>query len=148
MSWINISIVRSSQVKDLELDTHEWGDYTIVADYLIDEDEQDNDGEQDTSGPALYQIHIRQNTLSRASAAAPKLRSASDVLSRLRWDPDFSSSGYVVGYEDRFLGLERLTLRNERRSKLMKSLFLSIESYISRTRTIMLSFGRGKQGPI
>jgi uncharacterized protein (UPF0248 family) len=32
------------------------------------------------------------------------LRSAADVISRLRWDPDLDVSDYVVGYVDRFRG--------------------------------------------
>ena len=33
-----------------------------------------------------------------------------DVLNRLRWDPNIDSSDYIVGYEDRFRGTKELSL--------------------------------------
>ena len=39
-----------------------------------------------------------------------KLRPASDVLSRLRWDPEVDSSDFVVIYLDRFTGFKEISL--------------------------------------
>jgi uncharacterized protein (UPF0248 family) len=41
-----------------------------------------------------------------------KLRPASDVLNRLRWDPHLNSEEYIVGYEDRFLGALEIDLES------------------------------------
>ncbi|KAI9831949.1 MAG: hypothetical protein M1826_002677 [Phylliscum demangeonii] len=40
----------------------------------------------------------------------PKLRSARDVLHRLRWDESFADDTYIVGYEDRFRGVLEVAL--------------------------------------
>ena len=39
-----------------------------------------------------------------------KLRTAADVMNRLRWDPGLDSGDYVVGYEDRFVGAQEKAL--------------------------------------
>ncbi|KAJ2898287.1 uncharacterized protein MKZ38_004012 [Zalerion maritima] len=41
---------------------------------------------------------------------AGKFRTSADVINRLRWDPGLDSSDYLVGYEDRFLGIMERSL--------------------------------------
>ena len=38
----------------------------------------------------------------------PKLRSAEDILSRLRWDPSIDLAQYIIGYLERFEGIKEL----------------------------------------
>ena len=38
----------------------------------------------------------------------PKLRTASDVLERLRWDPGFETSHFSIGYLERFDGIKEM----------------------------------------
>lgn len=39
-----------------------------------------------------------------------KLRPVQDIISRIRWDPSLSVSDFVVGYEDRFVGIKEIEL--------------------------------------
>jgi MJ1316 RNA cyclic group end recognition domain len=80
---------------------------------------------------------------------AGKLRTSSDVFNRLMWDPSISKEEYVIGYEDRFLGIKEGSLASWKREVEDESFvsaegsttclprspsfsrFLSIVSYIS-----------------
>ena len=52
-------------------------------------------------------IDIKEEISTQSSA---KLRPASDVLSRLRWDPEVDSGDFVVIYLDRFAGFKEISL--------------------------------------
>lgn len=52
-------------------------------------------------------IDIKEEVSTRSST---KLRPASDVLSRLRWDPEVDSDDFVVVYLDRFTGFKEISL--------------------------------------
>ena len=45
-----------------------------------------------------------------STQTSTKLRPASDVLSRLRWDPEVDSGDFVVVYLDRFAGFKEISL--------------------------------------
>lgn len=108
-TWIDISIVKSSEVRDLRTDETEWGDY--IPDIESDSDYEDEDAE---TAPTTHKLSLRSvpqaGSPISAEGARSKLRPASDVLSRLRWDPQLSPSDYIVGYEDRFLGAQEMSL--------------------------------------
>jgi uncharacterized protein (UPF0248 family) len=38
------------------------------------------------------------------------LRPAQDVISRINWDPSLSAEAFVIGYEDRFVGVKEIEL--------------------------------------
>jgi uncharacterized protein (UPF0248 family) len=64
--------------------------------------------EEDTELPKLP---LRSKPASTsAPVSATKLRPASDVLNRLRWDPNLNPADYIIGYEDRFLGAKETSL--------------------------------------
>jgi len=46
---------------------------------------------------------------------AGKLRTSSDVFNRLMWDPNISKEEYIIGYEDRFLGIREGSLASWKR---------------------------------
>lgn len=46
---------------------------------------------------------------------AGKLRTSSDVFNRLMWDPNISKEEYIIGYEDRFLGIKEGSLASWKR---------------------------------
>ncbi|KAF2122011.1 hypothetical protein BDV96DRAFT_562792 [Lophiotrema nucula] len=111
--WIGISLAKSSEVKNLTLDAREWGEY--MADFDLDSDDEDEDAEEfdDTEElPATRKLAVRRAPSSSTSipVSGAKLRPASDVLNRLRWDPTLDPSDYIVGYEDRFLGAKETSL--------------------------------------
>jgi uncharacterized protein (UPF0248 family) len=111
-SWIGISLVKPSDVRDLRLDTRDWGDYESNLDEESDDELEVEGNQDDDESPASHKLPAR--TAPSSSTATPvstnKLRPASDVLNRLRWDSNLDPSEYIVGYEDRFLGAKEMSL--------------------------------------
>jgi uncharacterized protein (UPF0248 family)/2'-5' RNA ligase/endonuclease/exonuclease/phosphatase family metal-dependent hydrolase len=109
VTWIGISLVKPSEVGTLRLDGREWGDY--IPD--LDEDSEDEDPE-DPLEPAPLPARKLPVRAAAANTSIPvsttKLRPASDVLHRLRWDPNLDPGDFIVGYEDRFLGAKETSL--------------------------------------
>ncbi|KAI4691866.1 hypothetical protein J4E81_007393 [Alternaria sp. BMP 2799] len=109
-SWIDASLVRSSDVKGLRLDDREWGVYAMDIDSDSD-DEEDVDEDLEDADETKPQRTIPQHPKpTSAPLSRTKLRPASDVLNRLRWDPSLDPSDYIIGYEDRFLGAKETGL--------------------------------------
>ncbi|KAJ1331739.1 poly(A) polymerase [Microdochium nivale] len=119
--WMSASISSQKDLGDLRLDDREWGEYTIGEDD-DDEDEDEEDEEDEFDDDELSDEHTSRSNKKRGGgkgsskplpsrpAYEGKFRSSADVMSRLRWDPDLDSSEYVVGYEDRFLGVRERAL--------------------------------------
>jgi uncharacterized protein (UPF0248 family) len=104
-SWVDATVASQSAVRGLHVDTS-----VLVVEDLYDEDEDDDENltldineayTPDDEGPQ-QRLPIRTRT--QTSSPAPRLRPASDVLSRLRWDANIDIDDYIVGYDDRFLG--------------------------------------------
>ncbi|WPJ61484.1 hypothetical protein SMAC4_01794 [Sordaria macrospora] len=121
-SWMSASVVRRSELGNLQLDTrNDW-----VGEYTPGEDESDSDAEDDEEEDASFLEDLDEATPKKKKGKnkkttedqqqpprqdpGPKLRSAADVMNRLRWDSAIDSSEYVVGYEDRFLGVKERAL--------------------------------------
>ncbi|KAF1946437.1 Poly(A) polymerase type 3 [Clathrospora elynae] len=105
--WVDVSLRKRSEVKGLRLDDREWHDYVAGI-------EPDSDDEEDIDGnledledldtlKSQHAIPERPKSTSTPMSTT-KLRPASDVLNRLRWDPSLDPSDYIIGYEDRFSG--------------------------------------------
>lgn len=96
----------------MHLDTREWGEYAAELDSDSD-DEEDLDDLSDEASKSFTQ-NKRLPRLKPTSTSMPvsssRLRPASDVLNRLRWDPNLDPSEYIIGYEDRFLGPKEIGL--------------------------------------
>ncbi|KAI1881385.1 hypothetical protein JX265_000211 [Neoarthrinium moseri] len=108
-SWMSASVVNQSQIGDLKLDHREWGEYTLGDDEEEDdEDEEILDATEDYS-EADSSTSRKKKAIEKELPARPaysgKFRSSADVINRIRWDPNMDSSDYIVGYEDRFLGI-------------------------------------------
>ncbi|ORY09756.1 Poly(A) polymerase type 3 [Clohesyomyces aquaticus] len=111
--WVGVSLAKPSNVSSFQLDAREWGDYEADVDEDSDEDEDAEDTPEDLEDdkPAAKKVAIRQGPAHTTKpVSSSKLRPASDVLNRLRWDPDLNPSDYIVGYEDRFLGAKETSL--------------------------------------
>lgn len=111
MSWVDVSLTteHAVRVQRLRLDDREWGDYAMeIEPDSDDEDELDDlDGEE----VELPKLPIRAKPTSTSTpVSTAKLRPASDVLNRLRWDPNLDPTDYIIGYEDRFLGAKETSL--------------------------------------
>lgn len=111
-SWIGVDLVKPREVKDLRLDDRKWGDFMPDPDADSDEEDEIEESMDETDDlNARAKLPIRQRTpQSNAPVSTSKLRPASDVLHRLRWDPNLDPSEYIVGYEDRFLGAKETSL--------------------------------------
>jgi uncharacterized protein (UPF0248 family) len=102
--WINVSLAKPNEVKALRLDDREWGDYTTGMEPDSD-DEEELDEDLDDLDAVKPERALSQRPKSTSTPlSTTKLRPASDVLHRLRWDPSLDPSDYIIGYEDRFLG--------------------------------------------
>jgi uncharacterized protein (UPF0248 family) len=114
-TWVDVAHVKQSELGNLRLDHREWGDY------LMQEEESDTEGEDedadvdlDEHGEAISSVKPKIPLRGSKSTTRPtntkKLRPAADLLNRLRWDPNLDQSDYIVGYEDRFLGVRETAL--------------------------------------
>lgn len=114
-SWVTVDHVGQSDLGNLRQDTSEWGIDTgkEASDVLSQTDQTISEPTESTSEVIISPPKIENAdnlTFSTRPGKARKLRPASDVLHRLRWDPCIDSSSYVIGYEDRFLGIRETAL--------------------------------------
>ncbi|KAF3033826.1 hypothetical protein E8E12_004535 [Didymella heteroderae] len=110
-SWVNASLVTQHgiQAQKLRLDDREWGDYVVEIE--PDSDDEEDLDEMTEEGTELPKLTIRSKPVSTSvPVSITKLRPATDVLSRLRWDPNLDPADYIIGYEDRFLGAKETSL--------------------------------------
>ncbi|EFR04098.1 DUF455 domain-containing protein [Nannizzia gypsea CBS 118893] len=121
--WIDATHVKQAEVGELKLDLRNWGGQDgvdqMVSDFSEDDDEEDDlDGENEARDTLLGEahaggkskLHSRNTPLPSKPTGANKLRPAADVISRLRWDPKIDFGDFLVGYEDRFLGVKEMPL--------------------------------------
>ncbi|KAF2641389.1 hypothetical protein P280DRAFT_311821 [Massarina eburnea CBS 473.64] len=107
--WIDISLAKANDVKDMTLDDREWGDY--VADNEPDDDDEEASDPDELPTQPSRKLTTRTSTPSTSTpVSSSKLRPASDILNRLRWDPNLDPGEFIVGYEDRFLGAKETSL--------------------------------------
>ncbi|KAI1356585.1 hypothetical protein F5Y01DRAFT_81065 [Xylaria sp. FL0043] len=120
-SWMSASLVSRSELGKPQLDSREWGEYTVGDDEFDEEEDDceeeellDSDGEADSSLGAAGRSKSKNKAAAASHPARPayngKFRSSADVINRIRWDPNMDSGDYIVGYEDRFLGTRERAL--------------------------------------
>ncbi|KAL4895100.1 hypothetical protein BDV59DRAFT_200352 [Aspergillus ambiguus] len=107
-NWVDVAVVQASGVQGLHIDRSALGNAAHEED-LFDDDDDDIDLEEDEDEKGDKQEHQNLPIRARVRAGArnvstPKLRPASDILNRLRWDTNINIDDYVIGYDDRFLG--------------------------------------------
>lgn len=110
-SWVDASLVTQQDLhtEGLRSDDREWGDYAMEIEPDSDDEEELEDFDAEEAEPAKLPIHTKPRSTMKP-VSTTKLRPASDVLNRLRWDPNLDPSDYIIGYEDRFLGAKEVTL--------------------------------------
>ncbi|KAI1800252.1 hypothetical protein F4811DRAFT_539846 [Daldinia bambusicola] len=100
--WINATVIPQGELGELRLDSRDWGQYAAEAE---DEDIGDSEFWASIEADEAKEPSAKKKARpSHGPAHGGKLRSAGDVLNRIRWDQAMDSSDYVVGYEDRFSG--------------------------------------------
>lgn len=76
-----------------------------------DSDDEEALDDLDDEDADLRKLPTRTKPASTSTpVSTTKLRPASDVLNRLRWDPNLDPAEYIIGYEDRFLGAKETSL--------------------------------------
>ncbi|USP73355.1 uncharacterized protein yc1106_00629 [Curvularia clavata] len=108
--WIDASLIKSRDVKDLHQDDREWGHYAMDIDTDSDDEEELEEDIQDPDEAKPQRAVPQRPKPTSEPLSRTKLRPASDVLNRLRWDPSLDPSNYIIGYEDRFLGAKETGL--------------------------------------
>ncbi|KAF1977226.1 hypothetical protein BU23DRAFT_323198 [Bimuria novae-zelandiae CBS 107.79] len=110
-AWIGISLARPGDIKEMQLDDREWGDYTLDEDTDSDDENTLAELDDDLETPTTRKLPLQTiPSETRTPVSSNKLRPASDILNRLRWDSNLDPSEYIVGYEDRFLGAKETPL--------------------------------------
>ncbi|VBB77079.1 Putative protein of unknown function [Podospora comata] len=115
--WMSASLVNQTSLPELVLDVREWGEGNAGE----EETEEEEDGEEELEeggddGEEDYEVEKKARKKKGKKkeyvivTREGKLRSAIDVMNRLRWDPGMESGDFVVGYEDRFLGAQEKEL--------------------------------------
>ncbi|KAK3390399.1 2'-5' RNA ligase superfamily-domain-containing protein [Podospora didyma] len=121
--WLSAGVAkRSSELSHLVLDARDWGRYTPGGDEESDSEGEDCEEEEEDYEEEEEEISKKKNNKKALKEKTEKgkgnpnlepgkkLRTAADVMSRLRWDPGFDAADYIVGYEDRFLGTRERAL--------------------------------------
>lgn len=112
ISWIGVSLARPGDVKHMRLDTREWGDYAPDMEPDSDDEEELGEDVEDHDRLTVQRTLPQRPKPTSTPLSSSKLRPASDVLNRLRWDPSLDPGEYIIGYEDRFLGAKETNLEN------------------------------------
>jgi uncharacterized protein (UPF0248 family) len=107
VSWMAANVVPLGELGTLQLDRRIWVEQG-EGDTDPDEDDGDDASDSEVEAAADAADGLGGTRTPQAPVVKPggqkKLRTAADVMNRLRWDGSLDSSDYVVGYEDRFLG--------------------------------------------
>ncbi|KAI1298958.1 hypothetical protein F5Y03DRAFT_366950 [Xylaria venustula] len=114
-SWMSASLSSRSELGELQLDSRDWGEYTVGDDDFDEEEEEEEDDEILDSNDEASEAYAGKSKSKKRGALATrparpayngKFRSSAYVINRIRWDPNMDSGDYIVGYEDRFLGVK------------------------------------------
>ncbi|KAI9891086.1 MAG: hypothetical protein M1814_003285 [Vezdaea aestivalis] len=100
--FVGLKMTTESGLKDLK--PFEGGEELQAE---IDALEDDTDTDRPPSGPQQKKVH-HPSAVDGQTKSSQKQRPASDVLSRLRWDPAHDMEEYVIGYIDRFDGVQEM----------------------------------------
>ncbi|KAF3905627.1 hypothetical protein ABW21_db0202277 [Orbilia brochopaga] len=125
-AWVSATCVKSTELSDsnstVVVDTTMvWDGGEADGGDSIPDDSEDDDDEDDDAGllndegsdsssdfftsGSTKKPKKSKNTKHKTVGATPKLRPAHEVFHRIKWDPQYDSSSYLVGYEDRFRGV-------------------------------------------
>lgn len=114
-SWIGTSVV-DGDLTNLEPDRSQVGENAGDGgfdDFDSDDEDEDEDEDEEAEEEISYQLPSRSKVGSQhaqstqpSKASTGKLRTSTDVMNRIRWDPNLDSSDFIVGYDDRFTGIQ------------------------------------------
>jgi uncharacterized protein (UPF0248 family) len=104
--WVSVEVASKKKVWDMGmfLDGRDWTRMATGTGTPLVATDETKDLE---SGPASRPSGHKP---SKSTGTGSKLRPIQDVISRLRWDASYSDDDYVLGYEDRFVGIKEINL--------------------------------------
>jgi uncharacterized protein (UPF0248 family) len=116
-SWIQVQHVGKSALGTVQVDDRDWEDGDEeVSD--SDDEGKDEEGlspkESEDDSPTKRPKRPKQSKHQKKpkkSIPGKKLRPALDVINRIRWDSSLEAGKFVVGYEDRFLGVREMEVK-------------------------------------
>ncbi|KAJ3139067.1 hypothetical protein HK100_012097 [Physocladia obscura] len=98
--WVGVSHVSKNTIADL-----------IIAPYLEFEEFEipTNLGNSQTHDSATREIRFPDSENRTVETKKGKLRSSEDVFNRILWDSSFEREFFVIGYMDRFTGMQEIS---------------------------------------
>lgn len=104
------------------VDKPAWSDDGI-DDASASDSEDEGEGRDDSrysqsnvdSRNTFAKNHQKARSKVNTHVPAEKLRTSSDIYNRLMWDPQLDQNDYLIGYEDRFVGIKEVPLKDWKR---------------------------------
>lgn len=108
--WFEAEIVPKRQITEMNLmlDERNWGKGIILKAPI---EEMYDIGEQEVSNQEQRRSLPHHSGASKKSGSR-YLRPAQDVIARIKWDPQLEINDFLIGYEDRFVGVKETPLGN------------------------------------
>ena len=123
ISWLGASLEHNIHIDDLQQDEKDWG-------LIPDEEKPDDTDDEDDSSPSrtIYETTRTQKSRNNSEVGAKPtksqkkesasttsgvpntapLRMSLDILHRINHDPNIDSEDYIIGYEDRHVGIKEV----------------------------------------
>tara|TARA_R110002060_G_scaffold52478_2_gene63344 strand:- start:491 stop:1789 length:1299 start_codon:yes stop_codon:yes gene_type:complete len=114
--WVVVDVVRRKEIvgMGLEIDRREWGMKRRPC--PVPEQHEPSIQERASTiaspGPAFSNTQSSSNSKSsrHLKQKTTPLRPAHEIIARIKWDPDLEIGNYLIGYEDRFVGVKEMEL--------------------------------------
>lgn len=108
--WVEMSVITKKTIIDmgLVLDSRDWS----TPEHQVPSPSAQP--EVTTADEHEAPVHLIPITLpsSHRRGSSNSLRPAQDIISRIKWDPTLNPSEFLIGYEDRFVGVKETQLEN------------------------------------
>ncbi|KAH7419668.1 2'-5' RNA ligase superfamily-domain-containing protein [Cadophora sp. MPI-SDFR-AT-0126] len=121
--WVSVDVVRSKEVlgMGLKIDRRDWGvpRQLVAVPNQHTSSPEEPDLEMLPSVPrSSVAIHNTSSSTNLSTSKPSKqskhkltpLRPAHEIIARIKWDPDLDIDNYLIGYEDRFVGVKEMEL--------------------------------------
>lgn len=118
--WILASVTGANNVRKLRLNEEPGFDASsddTDSEGDLDLDLEERSQDEDSAATATFTETLLTSRMEHQkpgnalnSEGSGKLRTAADVMNRLRWDAAMDPSDYVIGYQDRFVGIQEKSL--------------------------------------
>ncbi|KAK0108828.1 hypothetical protein ONS96_002670 [Cadophora gregata f. sp. sojae] len=121
--WVVVDVVRRKEVlgMGLEIDRREWGvktrqrPDTLEHQISLQDPESGFPSSTATSSAGTHSSSSAATTTAVKSSKqlkqkATPLRPVHEIIARIKWDADLDIANYLIGYEDRFVGVKEMEL--------------------------------------